>query len=287
LRKTLTAFADLRGCDQAEIVLVDNNSSDGTRAVVEECRAILGSIIPLTYVFEPHQGIAIARNTGVDAARGDIIAFLDDDAIPSRQWLTGMIDLFASRADVMAAGGPVEPNFETARPDWLTHDMEGPYSILDLGNKIREFPSGHWPFGASMAFRASALRQHRFPENLGRKGNLLLSNEETHVLRKIKAAGGRIFYLPEMHVRHFVSKARLNKEWIKKRYYYGGLSKAFGMEGKAALIGLFAITVLKRLYLLAMSTLLLGRTRLVDECRWESCKGAFHGVAQRWQSGVS
>lgn len=271
----------------AEIVVVDNNSTDDTRDVVLECKGILANVIPVTYLHEPVQGLSAARNTGVAAARGRIIAFLDDDAIPSETWLTGMRTLFESHPEAMAVGGPIEPNFEKPRPDWLTKDFEGPYTILDLGEDVVEFPRNRWPFGASLAFRREVFRKHRFVEHLGRKGNVLLSDEETWILRKLVAEGGKIYYAPDMRVRHFIPKQRLTRDWLRERYYYGGMSKAFAARGVLEAAKLVFTTILKLLYLYGKKFLPVMGDPFVDECRRRSCRGVFEGLGKRYGSGAA
>ncbi len=287
LRKSLLAFQNMASTDAAEIIVVDNNSTDDTRDVVLECKGILANVIPVTYVHEPVQGLSAARNTGISAARGGIIAFLDDDAIPSETWLTGMKTLFESHPEAVAAGGPIEPNFEIPRPDWLTKDFEGPYTILDFGEDVIEFPKNRWPFGASLAFRGEVLRKHRFAEHLGRKGDTLLSDEETWILRTLAAEGGKIYYVPDMRVKHFIPKQRLTRDWVRERYYYGGMSKAFAARGALQTAKLVFITILKLLYLYGKKFLPVMGDPFVDECRLRLCRGAFEGLKMKYGAGAA
>src|SRR6266496_2856006 len=88
LRHTLEALREQRVPPEItwEVIVVDNNSSDDTRAVVESLRPTFPA--PLLYVFEPHQGTSRARNAGIDQAKGTAISFTDDDTLPASDWVT-------------------------------------------------------------------------------------------------------------------------------------------------------------------------------------------------------
>lgn len=281
LRRALLSFRGLAGCGGCELIVVDNNSTDDTPDVVSACVDEIGDHVTVRYIHEPVQGLSVARNRGIAAARGDIIAFLDDDAVPGQRWLVGMRELFAARPEVLAAGGPIEPEFEIQRPDWLVTPLEPYYTILDLGDKLMEFPRGREPFGAGMAFRAAMLRQHGFNKTLGRKGDQLLSNEESQLFHQIRAAGGQLFYVPDMGVRHFVPKERLTKDWITRRCYYSGLSKALIRRGPVATPCLLTEYLAKWLYLQFRKRAPIMQFSLLDECRLRIANGVFSGSVLR------
>ena len=90
LDRALMAFRDQKNPPSTEIIVVDNNSNDDTAERVRRCTEVLRPVVPVIYVFEPKQGLSRARNAGIAAARGDILAFLDDDAIPSPNWLAAI-----------------------------------------------------------------------------------------------------------------------------------------------------------------------------------------------------
>lgn len=101
----------LEGCripvdTTVEFILVDNNSSDGTRQVIEDF--VRRSSVRAIYVFEGRQEVAAARNTGCRTARGDIIAMIDDDVIPHEQFLKQLHDEFARAQVLCIIGGRVE-----------------------------------------------------------------------------------------------------------------------------------------------------------------------------------
>jgi len=117
-----------------EVVVVDNNSTDDTRATVEALIAKGHS--NLRYVFEPKQGIAHGRNAGIAAARGDIIAFTDDDNVVTPNWIATIKRSFAENPDVDFIGGKILPQWIEPPPKWLTVDHWWPLALLDRGDEL-------------------------------------------------------------------------------------------------------------------------------------------------------
>jgi glycosyltransferase involved in cell wall biosynthesis len=202
-----------------ELLVVDNNSSDQTRAVVEEfsnrhprlCR----------YVFEPQPGKSFALNTAVREARGEVLAFVDDDVTVEPSWLQ---NLTTPLQDVQWAGvgGRTLPAESFSPPRWMA--VEGPYSMggvlfaqFDLGDKPCELGLNQAPYGANMAFRKQAFEKYGgFRTDLGPSPNRETPrpNEDTEFGRRLMAAGEHIRYEPSAVVRHPVPKDRLKKEYF-------------------------------------------------------------------------
>lgn len=275
LERTLLSLTDVRGIGQAETIVVDNGSPDETEAVVERCARLLQDTVSIRYVYEPDQGLSIARNTGLAHARAPIVAFLDDDAVPLPGWLMALRRAFSEHPEAGAVGGPIMPEFETERPDWLVGRMELPYTIVDLGRQKRRYPRQLHPFGANMAMRRDALGELRFPASLGRKGTSLYSGEESWLFDRMRKQGQLLIYVPGMRVRHFIPAERLTPEWIRRRYYYQGVSLAKTCTGATDRLRIVSILTLRRLYI-GVQTLFAHTPgkRLWAECRRESVRGA-------------
>src|SRR5688572_22177939 len=105
LRITLDAFrsVDVPETCSWELIVVNNNSTDATEAVVDEFVPVL----PIKLVSEPVQGLSRARNAGVSEASGRWVVFVDDDVTPSRQWLSSYWRSFGERPTGYFFGGPV------------------------------------------------------------------------------------------------------------------------------------------------------------------------------------
>ncbi|WP_155971165.1 glycosyltransferase [Paenibacillus sp. Soil522] len=279
LERTLLALRELKRIEEAEVIVVDNNSSDDTAVVVRSCIERCRGQLDIQYVLERKQGLSAARNTGIKAACSGIIAFLDDDAIPVHGWIHAILEAFEQDPRTAAVGGIVYPNFETERPSWLIKPLELPYTIVNLGSEVRPYPKKLYPVGANMAFRSTVFERFSFPEELGRKGESLTSGEESWLFDRLKKQRMLITYLPSMTVHHFISRERLTKEWIAKRYYYQGLSYAFASRTTAAKLKLVLLTCMKAVYV--FGELLLSRSegsRLLVQCRRESIRGTFSNL---------
>ncbi|KGE19215.1 glycosyltransferase [Paenibacillus wynnii] len=282
LNKTLQSLVLLENLDLAEIIVVDNRSKDHTETVVKDFIDRNVDDIDTRYILEPVQGLSAARNTGILASKSQLIAFLDDDAIPCKTWITTIVSTFAERPEVMAMGGRIAPIFESKRPEWLIKPFELPYTIVDLGNRIREYPGRLHPCGANMAMRKIVFDLSLFPLELGRKGESLLSGEEAWLFGQMQKEGHSILYHPLMAVDHFVPASRLTESWIMKRYYSQGISNAMKREGLTGNVLLLGKTAAKIVYVLVDSILSRSQgRRLLNKCRLESIRGTLNMVFNR------
>lgn len=115
-----------------EIIVVDNNSSDDTCEVVRPFTTT--GAVSVRYLFEGRQGVAYARNAGIQAAAGTVIAFIDDDVSIPREWLTTLDATMKRHPEIAFVGGKVLPAWEQDPPAWLTRDHWSPLGLLDHGD---------------------------------------------------------------------------------------------------------------------------------------------------------
>jgi glycosyltransferase involved in cell wall biosynthesis len=218
------AMSKLPDSVEWEVLVVDNNSRDQTRAVVEQfCRQHPGRF---RYLFEARQGLSQARNSGIREAQGEILAFLDDDITVEPTWLQ---NLTASLQDSewAGAGGRILPERGFSPPRWLSIDgpyaMGGVLALFDRGGKAGELD---WaPFGTNMAFRRSMFEKYGgFRTDLGRRGDQLMSGEDTEFGRRLVSAKERLRYEPSAVVYHPVPENRLRKEYFLAWYFGFGRS---------------------------------------------------------------
>jgi glycosyltransferase involved in cell wall biosynthesis len=210
-----------------EVVVVDNNSSDRTREVVEQR---LGDR-RLQYVFEPTIGLSVARNTGARVASAEILAYLDDDAVASPCWLQVLYTAYQDNPQLAIAGGKVTliwpPNMSA--PSWLSPNLAGNLGAYDLGDKIIYIQQpGLTPRGLNYSLRRSFLTEiGGFDPHLGRVGKNLLSNEELQMTALALQRGWQVAYLPQALVAHNVASERLKPSWFLNRGWWQGISECY------------------------------------------------------------
>ena len=173
------------------------------------------------------RGLSGARNTGVESASGEIVAFIDDDARARPGWLEALTAPFADPT-VLGVGGGVVPAWNDRQPRWLPSSFLWVVGCSYQGLPTEVAPIRN-PIGANMAFRRSVLTEvGGFSEGLGRVGRLPLGCEETELSIRATAAypGTRNLYVPVAQVDHRVPAERGRWSYFTRRCYSEGLSKA-------------------------------------------------------------
>jgi glucosyl-dolichyl phosphate glucuronosyltransferase len=198
-----------------EVLVVDNNSSDQTRAVVEDARQRYPG--RFRYLFEPRQGKSYALNAGIREARGDVLAFVDDDVIVERTWLQNLTSPLSDGAWA-GSGGRILPMRGFVPPPWLA--LDGPHNLAgalcaycDPGDVPGELKDP--PYGANMAFRKEMFDKYgHFRTDLGPRPSSEMRFEDTEFGRRLMAGGERLHYVPSAVVYHEVHESRVRKEFF-------------------------------------------------------------------------
>ena len=200
-----------------EIVLVDNNCTDNTRGVCEQFAVAHPEII-FRYVVEPEQGLSAARNKGIKEAKGEIIIYVDDDALVDVDYIRIYAEHFASHPETMAAGGPIEPLYETEEPKWMSPYTKALLTAwMNYGDNVREYPNGRYPGGGNAAYRKVVFdKVGLFNTELGRKGSALLASEEKDIFDKMHALGMQVLYLPTPVLHHIIPQAKLEEDYFNR-----------------------------------------------------------------------
>jgi glycosyltransferase involved in cell wall biosynthesis len=193
-----------------ELLVIDNRSTDETRAVAEAFTARQG----FRYIYEDRQGLSHARNRGLAEARENILAYLDDDVLLSPEWLRAIVSCFdETAADVV--GGRSLLRFEKTPPPWFGPEFRKMLSEVDLGEVRRSAGDGRRLYGLNLAYRRSTLESiGGFDTSYGRTGDALLAGEDLRANVAIAAAGGRLFYEPKAVVHHCIPPERCAWEYL-------------------------------------------------------------------------
>lgn len=225
-----------------EIVLVNNNSTDGTAA---ECGRFVKEYKPTNYRYfvETQQGLSYARNRGIAEAKGEWLVFLDDDAMVGEDYIANLQAHLAKHPEAGAFGGAIEPFFEGETPNWLNPWAMGFVSAIDLGSQVKLFPKKSYPIGANMGISRETIdKVGVFNTALGRTGNNLMGGEEKDIFNRIRQAGIPILYFPNIKVQHCIPPKRTTKEFIAK------LGEGVGMSEQLRTLAISKASYTKRLF---------------------------------------
>jgi len=206
-----------------EIIVIDNNSKDGTKERIKDFRT--KSWLNISYVFEEEQGLSFARNRGIKESRGNIIAFIDDDVEVTENFIENLYEVFNKYSPSML-GGKVLLKFECVPPAWYSDKLRGALGISDIGENIfiaDDNYEGNVGIGANMSFSREAFQKYgKFRTDLGRKGNKLLMGEDTEMYRRIRCNGGKCMYSPDVFLYHCVDKGKMDKPYFRRWFYRMG-----------------------------------------------------------------
>ncbi|NEQ77069.1 MAG: glycosyltransferase [Okeania sp. SIO2C9] len=200
-----------------EVLVVDNNSQDKTAECVCKYQTLWAGKIELRYTFESKQGLAFARQTAIEKARGKLVGFIDDDNFPQKDWLESACFFAESHPQVGAFGSQVEGYFEKELPKDFDK-IASFLAVIDRGEQafIYQPEKRILPPGAGLV----VLRQAWLdcvPKKLfltGRIGNSMLASEDLEALSYIQRGGWEIWHNPQMVITHKIPPKRLEKEYL-------------------------------------------------------------------------
>jgi len=215
LPATLAAFRGLeRPAGGWKLVIIDNGSTDGTRAIIEEYSGSL----PIEYLYEPRAGKNRALNRGLERIAGDLVVFTDDDVLPVPEWLQILRMAADGHPEFSIFGGPVLPRWASEPPRWILDwvPLSPTYSVL--------YPRPEGPylargvFGPNMAVRTAVFRKGcRFDERIGPRGRSYAMGSETELLLRLERDGYRTWHCQRALVFHAIEAHQMTENWILGR----------------------------------------------------------------------
>lgn len=204
-----------------EIILVLDPDEDLTRfyqsKVAKDVRIVVSE----------NRGLSNARNAGVKSASGEIVAFIDDDAVADERWLERLVTAY-NDSNVVGAGGFIRPLWETDQPVWFPEELN-----WIIGCSYKGLPEQRAnvrnSIGCNMSFRREIFEKvGYFRTDVGRFGKTLTAGEEPEISMRILShiQNSRIIYDPSAIVNHRVSRNRVSLQYMWRRSFYEGVSKA-------------------------------------------------------------
>jgi len=207
-----------------ELLVIDNNSTDETPAVVREFDE--GAPIRARYVKETTQGLNHGRNRGLREARYEHLIYLDDDMLVDPGWLVAYAGVQAELAPD-AVVGPVEPMFEVDPPEWMTERMiESVTSAYSRkGDEVMVLPAerAHELPGCNFAVRRTvALDSGGFHPSLDRCGTGMLAGGDWEFGERLARSGRKVVYAPGCRIRHLISRNKISRDGLRARWEGSG-----------------------------------------------------------------
>lgn len=235
-----------------EVIVVDNNSTDATATV---CSAYMKENTGLNayYLTETQQGSSFARNTGAKHAQGELLVFMDDDALAHEDFLERILAFFEAYPEAGGLGGRIIPLYIPQEPTWMSHYVSSLVGNFNYSDVLTVFSEDKYPLESNMAVKKSAFDTiGGFNENLpGVKGTLRIGGEGKDFFYRLKKLGKPVFYDPTVQVQHVVETSKLTRVYMYRVASGIGRGERVRIKGKGK-IG-FILKITEYLYKLGAS----------------------------------
>ncbi|MDT5159239.1 MAG: hypothetical protein QOH51_3596 [Acidobacteriota bacterium] len=206
------------------VIVIDNNSKDKTREVVESWREKFGG--RLSYVFEAKQGKGNALNAGIAAATGDLIGMIDDDEEIEARWYKTIQAAFQD-PQLDFIGGPCLPRWGAPQPPWLPKAYPGVIGWIDGGGKVLTYGLDYEGIlmGGNAVLRRSVFeRVGVYASGLGPNGKHIMLGDDQDMFDRLMEANVRGQYRPDLVILHYVPPERLTKRYFRRWCFWNGVS---------------------------------------------------------------
>lgn len=228
-----------------EVLVIDNNSNDSTKKVAEEFRAKL----PIRYIFEKQQGLSYARNRAIKECKGDVLFYLDDDAVAQPDWLTSMFRAILNFPEAGFFGGRSLPKWDKGKPTWLREPgmplIAGVIGYYDHGEHTRMYIENEpLPVGLNFGLRRNLFEDlEPFRSDLGVVGSVPGRGEEIEYLERAVAKSYKGVYVGDALCYHHVSSKKMTLGYMYRLGIQKGIAE-FRVEGNNAAQGSAAAEIL-------------------------------------------
>ena len=201
--------------DDFEVIVVDNNSTDGTELVFQQWRAANPNG-HFYYTTETNQGASYARNKGAQLAKAAWLCFMDDDAVATHTYIDNIIRHTKQHPNVLGFGGKIIPKYIPEEPKWMSYYVSSLVGNFDYAPEACAFENGKYPIESNMIMKKSAFDlvggfNVAIP---GVVGTLRIGGEGKELFYKIIALGEKIYYDPSICVHHVVEVKKLTPEYM-------------------------------------------------------------------------
>lgn len=208
-----------------EVIIINNNSTDNTQKVANK---FVNKNNNFRVFIEKKQGLSNARNRGWKEARGEYVAYIDDDAKADSKWILEMVNFIHKYPNVMVFGGPYYGFSLKPLPKWFPPN----YGTKVLSKRIRKLKKGkEYLSGSNMVFHRDIFKEFGgFKSSLGMSGNTIGYGEEPELQDRLFKKNIPIYYYPSLRIEHLIAEYKTKLIWQLKSYYAHGKSLQMRMD---------------------------------------------------------
>lgn len=227
LKQTLNSLAEqIFEPSLFEIIIIDNNSTDNTALICENFVSQIQNL-QIKYYKEINQGLSFALNRGIKEACGEFLIFIDDDETIDKEYLKKLDNHIKKYPDLVLAGTPVVPQYETPEPKWMsyfTQRLIGGY--FNEGNEVKKLNKNSYPGTGHTIIKKNIYEKYGYYNtNLGRNGTSLMGAEDKDMIHRLINNNIECYYLPDLPIYHHIPTYKLTDEFFNKLTYSIGKSE--------------------------------------------------------------